>query len=402
MIAVVLVCGSLLFPLAKRVGLPHGALLMLFGFVAAQTTSAVGGDIGLRWYHFKDIVFYLLLPILVFECAWRIDIEELRSKLFLVLALAIPGAIVCALAAAMIMFLLVGHETGFPLLLACLVGAILSATDPSAIVGRLKHTAKARRLTFLLEGESLFSDASAIVMFTILMSLLAMQTADVSIAGLSWRFLHTVLGAVLIGFAGGLLLRIACRYLVHSELRTLVAVACAYCAYIACEYSFGFSGVVAVLVLVMLNLDRRGDKINAEFLATIGHAAAIGVYVLAGATITLNLFSDQWLAMLIAIAASVCARFLIVPAIIGLWNSSRKAGDGFALGELAIVAAAGGRGVVAMALALSLPLELNGWFTAQAMVYGVVIFSLFVQTPLLSLLIERRNWPDRKRVDVVA
>jgi CPA1 family monovalent cation:H+ antiporter len=107
---------------------------------------------------------------------------------------------------------------------------------------------------------------------------------------------------------------------------------------------------------------------------------------MAGVTITLDMFHEQWLAMLIGIAAVLAVRMAVVFGALGpLCMLSRR--SRIPLREQAVIVWSGARGTMTLALALSLPLELEAWYTVQSAAYGVALFTLFVQASTLPWLV---------------
>ena len=173
---------------------------------------------GLCWYYtgiradnFQSIVFYVFIPVLVFESAYNIDKQQLKDNLLVVLFLAVIAMLFTCLIVAVLLFYGIGHDTGFPWLAALITGAILAATDPVAVVDKLREMKAPKRISVLLEGESLFNDASAIVLFGLFLS---MATATDSVASINTihslldvavSFLSVFFGGALTGMFVGLL-----------------------------------------------------------------------------------------------------------------------------------------------------------------------------------------------------
>ncbi len=116
----------------------------------------------------SEIVLYLFLPLLIFESAIALDTRMLSRNLFPVLGLAILGVVISAV----IIGGLLSQLFAIPLLFALLFGALISATDPAAVISLFKEIGVPKRLQILVEGESLLNDAAAIVMFQMVLSLI--------------------------------------------------------------------------------------------------------------------------------------------------------------------------------------------------------------------------------------
>lgn len=111
------------------------------------------------------------------------------------------------------------------------------------------------------------------------------------------------------------------------------------------------------------------------------------IFLLAGITITFSMFVDQWLAILIGIAAVIFARAAVIFGVFP-FLSLIPGIEAVSLKQQTILAWGGVRGTVTLALALSLPLTLDYWYTIQSIAYGVVIFTLFVQTMTLPIILK--------------
>ena len=159
----------------------------------------------------------------------------------------------------------------------------------------------------------------------------------------------------------------------------------------------GLSGVVATLAagLTIAWLERihRREKDIAFALDSwriFGFCANAILFFLVGMSITVQMFQDHWLAMLIGIVAGLLSRALIV--FLGVGPISRLPGlQALSLADQNLVVWGGIRGAVAIALALSLSIDIPHWYTIQSTVYGVALFSLVVQTPLWWWLAGRRQ-----------
>ena len=150
-------------PLARQKLVSMPVALILLGFISSEAWVALGYDTGLRWEILRDLVFYLLLPMLIFEAAININVRRLRRESLLVFSLAIPLLLVASLVAAMIIQALVGSALGNAWALAFLCGAMISATDPISVLALFRELHVPKRLGILMEGESLFNDGSILL-----------------------------------------------------------------------------------------------------------------------------------------------------------------------------------------------------------------------------------------------
>lgn len=150
---------------------------------------------------------------------------------------------------------------------------------------------------------------------------------------------------------------------------------------------------VAGLLLARTVQREDGPKIGAEVGFTfdlLAYAANGSVFLLVGMTITGAMFTERWLAMLIAIGAVLVARAVVVFGASPVLNAVAR--EPIAPGQQAVIVWGGLRGAVTLALAL--PTTLDDWWTIQSMAFGVVLFTLFVQAPTMPWLIRRAAIPQ--------
>jgi CPA1 family monovalent cation:H+ antiporter len=266
-IAMVLILVSLLVPLAERLRLPHTVLLAIAGmglgflgswFTVHGSSSGVMHDLfeGLDRLEVRtDLFLPLFLPPLLFNAGLTIDVRRLFDEIFAVLLLAIVAVLVCIGVVAAVL-----HEvTGIELIVCLLVGAIVSTTDPAAVIGIFRDVGAPKRLSILAEGESLFNDAVAISTFAFVMEILIEQatagvghhvTPDLMVPAL--HFGREFLGGILFGFAIARVAMFILPRLNDSEAAIAsVTVSLAYLSYAFADHYLGVSGVVSVVVAAL-------------------------------------------------------------------------------------------------------------------------------------------------------
>lgn len=381
-------------PVARRLRLPHSSVLVLLGAATGYfVTVGLDVDTGLRASNFHDLIFFVFLPVLIFEAAFKIPLQALRENLGVILFLAVAGVLVTTGISAVLLYAGIGHPTGFPWVAALLAGSLLAATDPVAVVAQLKSVGAPERLGVLLEGESLFNDATAIVVFSIFLTLATMPAVEVTVGGAIWDFSVTFVGGVLVGVAFGAVCGFAVRRVVDGIPGASITLVAAYGSFLVAEGLLHVSGVMASLVagLMLASVfDRRRQKNQGNvdfFCGTLAYVANGSVFLLMGVTVTVSMFTERWLAMLIAIGAALAARVLTTFGGLAVTN---LLASGRVPGSYQVVIVWGGlRGAVTLALALALPVELDYWWTIQSMAFGVVLFTLLVQAPTMPPLLRR-------------
>ena len=341
----------------------------------------------------SEIILYLLVPPLIFEAAFHIRMEDLRRDFWLILLLAVPGVIVTMLMVGGI----VHFGTGMLIKTAMVFGALIAATDPVAVVALFRRLGVPRRLQVLLEGESLFNDGTAIVMFNLVV--------DIALVG-SFNLLDTVTnfltvagGGALIGIALGMLVSQIIRRIDDPLVETTLTTVLAFGAYVLAEV-LHVSGVLAVVAagIVNGNVGPRGMSPTTrvvvfnfwEYLAFIANSF---VFLLIGLAIDLEILSQNLLYIVIAIVAVLLARGI---SIYGFSLFGREIP-----GKWKHVLYWGGlRGAIALALALTLTekgLILEDAKHLQAMAYGVVLFTLLAQGISMDWVVKKLKLVQRSR-----
>ena len=364
---------------------------LLCGFLAGLGIGYVDFDTGIRAHSLQELVFFVILPVLIFEAAWHIEPRLLKHWLPAVLILATLGVLISCFVAAGLVYFGIGHPAGFPWMAALLTGAILAATDPIAVISQLRSQNAPEDLTTLFEGESLFNDATAVVLFTLFLTM-ATQSAGIQETGFMAFFAMVFFGGLLVGLLCGLVSAAITQLLANSAATVLVLVFTAFGSFYIAEHLFHVSGIMAVMASALVARWRlsevedtlaQGVGITWDWLGLLFSSI---LFVIMGLVITVDMFREQWLAMLIAIGAALLARASAV-GVCGLLTTPLR--HNISLGWQLLLFWGGLRGAIAVALVLSLPLELPYWYTIQSMVFGVVLFSLLVQGTTNKVLIQK-------------
>ena len=374
---------------ALRIELTLACLLV--GFVAGLGIEFTSFDTGIRASNLHDLVFFVILPVLIFEAAWELKPALLKKWLLPILLMATLGVLTCTFIAAGLIYAGIGHAEGFPWIAALITGAILAATDPVAVIAQLRAAKVSADLTTIFEGESLFNDATAVVLFSIVIGL---ATNSVDAAGDSYfaYFFMVAVGGLVFGTVSGLVVSAVLLLIGSSVASRFILVFSAFASFYVAEHLMHISGILAVMMTaivtrVMLREVQasvtEGIAGTWEWLGTYFNSV---LFAIMGLVVTLAMFRDQWLAMLIAIGAAVVAR------VVGVGVScllARPLSEPVSLPWQGLLVWGGLRGAIAIALVLSLPTNLPYWWTIQSMVFGVVLFSLLVQGTSNSYLITK-------------
>jgi len=370
----------------RRLAIPYSVTLVVVGLVAASLIPR--GEFGVT----PELVLLVLVPGLVFEASLGIDLVELRRTFGGVALLAVPGVLVTAGIVAVVLQL----ATGLPLGLGLVVGAIVAATDPVAVISTFRQLGSPRRLATVVEAESLFNDGTAIVVFAIAVRAV---TADVGAGEALLTFVSTIaISAVLGAIAGWLASRIIALVDDHP-IELSISLAAAYGTYLVAD-SIHQSGIIATVVAGMVigsygrrvgMSDRSREALGTvwEFIAFLLTAFA---FMLVGLAISVSdlVGALPWIGW--GVVGILIGRAVVVYGLLGGGAAlAGRAGWGRAMpiGWLHVLFWAGLRGAVGIAMALSLPADLPQRGLLQNITFGIVLFTLFVQGTTAELVVAR-------------
>jgi monovalent cation:H+ antiporter, CPA1 family len=376
--------------LARLTRIDETLTCLVAGVLAGFSLPHLGIDTGIRAHNVQDIVFYIILPVLIFEASWHLSPSLLKRWLAPILLLSTFGVLISTSVMAATLYFVIGHWTGFPWGTALLAGAILAATDPISVVNALRRYQADPELTTLIEGESLFNDATSVVLFVTLLGFVTQQTNEgESYLGL---FLMMFIGGIVLGTIMGLVAALLVKVLAKRTAANIILVLLAFLSFYVGESLLHVSGIMTI-VASAITVRALLEKSQQEFLDGIvdtwewlGTLFTGTIFVLMGLTITFEMFISQWLAMLIAIVAALLSRSAGVFISGALSQIVRRP---IPLGWQYIQVWGGLRGAIAIALVLSLPVEVEAWWTIQSMVFAVVIVNLLIQGPTCGLLIKK-------------
>jgi len=267
---------ALLVAIAIRwVKLPYTIALVIVGLTVGWLGEYwMPEEIELTGLLTAETIFFLLLPPLLFEGASAMQIQKLKQNWRPIALLAIPGVLINTAIIGIICWKLVWADTEHGLLYGLLLGSILAATDPVSVLALVKTLGAPKRLSVLIEGESLFNDGTAVVLFNILLvtTLAVLSGVDVSLMAIVTAGLGEFLVVVFVGAVAGLLCGLLANWLLHQSEDHLVEIAItlalAFGAFLLAETLHG-SGVISVVVAGLL-VGNHGVKEGMTATARIG------------------------------------------------------------------------------------------------------------------------------------
>jgi len=373
-----LLVASLVGIVTERLRVPYTAGLVLIGLVLALVGEQ---EINVS----PDLILGILVPPLIFEAAFQVKAKDLIRDIAPILSLAIPGVLLTTFLVGGVLY----WGTDFSLTTALVFGSLIAATDPVAVVGLFRSLGVPPRLQLLLEGESLFNDGTAIVIFNLMITIAL--TGNFNIGESILNFIFVSGGGFIIGLLLGLLISQAISIIDNPSIETTLTSVLAFGSYLVAE-QLHVSGVLAVVAagLVSGNLgpQRMASTTRILVFNFWEYAAFIAnsfVFLLIGLQIDLNILISDWQVILWAIIAVLVAR---AASIYGLsWI-----GSGIPRRFKHVLYWGGLRGAISLALALSLPAELGAQGPIiRSMAFGVVLFTLLVQGLTMKPFINRMN-----------
>jgi CPA1 family monovalent cation:H+ antiporter len=374
---------------ARRLRLPYTVGLVIAGIALAM--SPINLAVALT----QNVIFEIILPPLLFEAAINIQWKDLRQDALPILTLAIPGTMI----AAVIVTVACHQLIKWPLQPSLMFGVLIAATDPVAVIAMFKDNGVHGRLRLLVESESLLNDGVAAVLFALVLAWAqAAGQAHPSTGQIARLLGVTVGGGVISGaLCAGiaiLLVRRTTDHLVESTVTTILA----YGSFLLAAH-FNCSGVLATVAAGLLmgniglvssgrygaSLSDKGREFTLalwDFLAFIANSF---VFLLIGITVAVIPFRELGnYALALAIIMVLLSRALTIYPLCALFQGSARR---LPLRFQHVLWWGGLRGALGLALALSLPKDLQMRDQVLIATFGVVVFSVVVQSLTMPMLL---------------
>ncbi len=386
---------SLVAMAVRRLRVPYTVALVIVGLLISLQQSI---QIELT----PELILALFVPPLVFEAAFHINFRSLRDNLIPIIILAVPGVLLTT----GVVGLIISAGVNLPLSSAFVFGALISATDPVAVVALFRALGAPRELAVLVEGESLLNDGTAIIIFNLMLAAagVAVITGEVQAAG-SFDLIRAIIDFIIVSVGGlgigGLLGWIVSRWIAELDdylIETTLTTVLAFGAYLIAD-RLHVSGVLAVVAagLINGNIGPRGMSPTTrivlfnfwEYLAFVTNSL---VFLLIGLQVKLSQLVANLGPIAIAVLAVLVSRALVVYGLARLIpRSKRRVSTTYQHVQFW----GGLRGAISLALALSLPAALADRDLLRVMTFGVVLFTLLVQGTTMQFLIKKLGLAER-------
>ena len=359
--------------------LPYTIFLTLVGLLIG--VLGIGPEIEKTGFGYH-LIFFVFLPPLLFQGAFHMNLNSLLEQFWPIVCLAVPGVIVSTL--------LVGGLVGWlgginSMMVAILFGALISPTDPVSVLSLFKEVGAPEDLKTIVEGESLFNDATGVVLFTILLEAL-LSGQEFGFGQAAYEFVKVSVGGLLLGALLGWIVFKIMRHIEDHLLENALCLVLAYGSFWLAEVMH-LSGVIGT-VMAGLMIGNYGRRLSMSvkttstveiFFESIGFLINSLLFVLIGLELREMPANIMWMTVFVAIAAMLIARAAVSYSFYWLLN---QVGTKRPKRWNHILFWGGLRGSIPIALLLNLPNEglLVTWRPVLLLAgFGCVFFSLVVQ-----------------------
>lgn len=385
-----LIAASAIAMLAKRLRAPYTVALVAGGLMLSvlRLPHLSPLDPGQRpnWLT-PDVILIVFLPALVFEGGVKLNVRDLLRNSAPLLLLANLGVLLAALVTGY----LVHWTTGLPVEIALLFGAIISATDPISVLAIFKDLRMDKRLSLIVEGESLLNDGTAAALFQIVLA--GIISGHLGVSKGVGQFLFSVLGGAVLGSFLGYAASRLTRTIDDAEVQITLTAVVAYGSYLL-AYQLHMSGIIATALagLIVGNLGTTNCSTQTKtalesFWAYVAFLMNSLVFLLIGLEIHVDALLRSWRPVLLTVGAVLVGRALSVYLLVPVSNVLTEE---IPLRWQHVIVWGGLRGALALALALSLDSAFPDRTRVLDLTFGVVVFSILVQgltiKPLLRIL----------------
>jgi CPA1 family monovalent cation:H+ antiporter len=378
----------------KNLPIPYTVFLVILGVLLGSIARSSSHMEELQAFQLTpELVLFLFLPALIFESAFNLDARQLVKDLGPILSLAVPALLISTAIIGTGLWWLIDMD----IFLALLFGALISATDPVAVVALFKELGAPQRLTVLVEGESLLNDATAIVVFNIILGLVITGSFAPSDLGLAVTdFIRVFIGGALVGAGIGILLsELLYRLKAGLSSYLVMSIVLAYAGFALAEHILHVSGVMAVLaaaislsIFGVSRVPQSDMNVVMEAWEVIALVFNSLLFLLVGLSVDISALFARSDVILIAVFLMLLARaatvYSMVPATTRIFKLPFVA-----LGERHIMWWGGLKGGLAIAIVLSIPVEVAGRELLLDITLGVVLFSLLINAPTIRPLMHK-------------
>lgn len=404
-----LLVGALMKLLLKKSRFPYTVGLFCFGLLlgtlfrinllpeAGLLSKAVeqAGNIN------PDTLLYLFLPVLIFSAAYEIDLHTFKKTLLNSAILAIPGVIVSMGLAALLMIgiaKLVPEFGGWNWTVALMFGALISATDPVAVVALLKELNTSKRFSTLVDAESLLNDGTGIVLFMLFFGTFSGESPICSSPVA--EFLLVALGGAIVGYV----LAASCIFFItklkgDEMVQNSVIILSAYITFILAQGYLHLSGVIALVAFGLemtyhgkIRFSPRANEFTEKFWDLASFIANTIVFIIVGTIIAVKV-KVTWVSIAVMIGVYLGVNLIRAAVVFLFYPIMKRNGYGMSRRDAVILSWGGLRGALGLTLALmvagtsTIPEEIRNQILL--ITAGIVTLTLVVNATTIRRLLEK-------------
>lgn len=395
----ILVLSSLFAFINERyLKMPSAIALMLMGLVFSLSIQVSGvffpefaimADEILLKLDFSDVLLDFMLSFLLFAGALHTDWDKLKSARWPIISFATVGVVISTFIIGSMLYLALSFVSfELPFIYCLLFGALISPTDPIAVLGILKKAGAPESMEIKIVGESLFNDGTGVVLFIGIFHIAKAGVGEISFGELSLLFVTEIIGGIGLGLLSGYLVFNLMKIIDHYQTEVLLTLALVMGSY-SLAMAFHLSGPLATVTAGLI-IGNKGKSLamsdltldyTFKFWEIIDEILNAALFVLIGLELLIIPFSWEYVLIGgVVVIIVLGARFISVALPSYVFGFKKQ----FEPRTLSIMTWGGLRGGISIALALSIPVEMNRDFIV-VITYTVVLFSILVQ----GLTIER-------------
>ncbi|KPA83965.1 Na/H antiporter-like protein [Leptomonas pyrrhocoris] len=400
--------GTFFMTQRRRIPLPYTVVLFLYGIVVGAVTLWLYPDIANALASIPpELLFYIFLPVLLFEGSYAINIHALKRVFFQVVLLATVGLLINTALLSLPIKLCFGSWSWYT---ALLLGSLLSATDPVAVVALLKELGVDKCMTALVDGESVMNDGTAIILFSLFLPAAQTGSMSGSVGVIILKSVRLSLLPVLVGPIFGFLQSFWLRRTADGLTKACITVSVTYVSYYVASHLIRTSGVLTLFFQgVFLSYycpslfpGKEGNLISStwEFLVHLGNTvlfSLVGVILVAEVIPTLRV-TDVFVILGIYVAM-ILSRLIMLEILAPCLNVfSYKVTQH----RIALLVHAGLRGGVAATLALAVKQSgLKEGITVLKITSGIVLLTLLVNATTARRVVRRLGFYTKEEFRVL-
>ena len=428
-----LAIASLVHYVATRFRLPYTVLLAFVGVLLVPISSFETFDFLREFQLTPELLFFIFLPTLLFESAYNINVRRVVDEIKPIMFLAVFGYLISALiigGGLWALFNLIGLSV--PFLVTFLFGALISATDPVAVLALFKEYGTPERLSLIFEGESLMNDATALALFVVILSLFGtgISAGTLMLGGVT--FFTMLIGGIVLGLViGGVFVLLIGLFRRHEIVAITLMIVLAHSTFLIAELmnlelqatSFSaiqFSPIIATTVasLMMGNYGRfkitpKAEEFIQKFWSQFAFMANSIVFILVGflfASIPSG-SGDLLIPALIAVVVVAFARALSTYAIVIPYNAISSGARKISRAWQHLLAWGSLRGALAVMLVLLIPKDLTvpGWSLSLSvqefllvLTVACIFTTLFIKAPTIGPMMRKLQIGKLSEVERIA